>query len=76
MCSPAQRAAHNIFLDGNTFAKSFSVPKKTLVADFQVGAAFIVYGVRLTAQEVIRTQEFVGQHGNDEFGSISVSFNF
>jgi lipid A 3-O-deacylase len=68
--------AHNIFLDGNTFATSQSVPKKTLVADFQAGVALIIYGVRLTAQEVIRTQEFVHQHGDDEFGSISVSFNF
>jgi len=68
--------AHDIFLDGNTFAKSQSVPKKTLVADFQAGAAVIVYGVRLTATEVVRTEEFVGQHGNDVFGSISASFNF
>jgi hypothetical protein len=67
---------HDIFLDGNTFAKSQSVPKKTLVADFQAGAAFIVYGVRLTATEVVRTEEFYGQHGNDVFGSISASFNF
>ena len=67
---------HNIFLDGNTFATSISVEKKTLVADFQAGVAIIVYGVRLTASEVIRTQEFVGQHGNDQFGSISASFNF
>ena len=67
---------HDIFLDGNTFAKSQSVPKKTLVADFQAGVAVIVYGVRLTATEVIRTQEFIGQHGNDQFGSISASFNF
>jgi len=68
--------AHNIFLDGNTFAKSLSVPKKTFVADFEAGAAVIVYGVRLTATEVIRTQEFRGQRGNDVFGSISASFNF
>jgi hypothetical protein len=67
---------HNIFLDGNSFAKSQSVPKKTLVADFQAGVAIIVSGVRLTASEVIRTQEFVHQHGNDQFGSISASFNF
>jgi lipid A 3-O-deacylase len=67
---------HNIFLDGNTFATSQSVPKKTLVADFQAGVAIIVYGVRLTATEVIRTQEFYGQHGNDQFGAISASFNF
>ena len=29
--------AHNLFLDGNTFAKSLSVQKKTFVADFQGG---------------------------------------
>ena len=68
--------AHNIFLDGNTFATSLSVRKKTLVADFEAGVAVIVYGVRLTAQEVVRTEEFYGQHGNDVYGSISASFNF
>jgi len=68
--------AHNIFLDGNTFATSQHVPKKTLVADFQAGVAIIVSGVRLTATEVIRTQEFVHQHGNDQYGAISASFNF
>jgi hypothetical protein len=67
---------HDIFLDGNSFATSQSVPKKTWVADFQAGAAIIVYGIRLTATEVIRTEEFHGQHGPDEFGSISASFNF
>jgi hypothetical protein len=68
--------AHDIFLDGNSFATSLSVQKKTLVADFQAGLAVIVYGVRITASEVIRTEEFVGQHGNDQFGSISLSTNF
>jgi hypothetical protein len=67
---------HNIFLDGNTVAKSLSVPKKTFVAELQAGVALIVYGVRLTASEVVRTEEFKGQHGPDEFGSISASFNF
>lgn len=67
---------HNIFLDGNTFAKSLSVPKKTFVADVQGGAALIVYGTRLTATEVIRSQEFTGQRGPDVFGSLSASFNF
>ncbi len=67
---------HNIFLDGNTFAKSQSVPKKNLVADLQAGAAIVVYGVRLTATEVVRTEEFIGQHGPDVFGSLSASFNF
>ena len=38
--------------------------------------AVIVYGTRLTATEVVRTQEFVGQHGTDAFGSITASFNF
>jgi len=68
--------AHNIFLDGNTFAKSLNVPKKNWVADLQGGVAVMVHGVRLTATEVVRTQEFVGQHGTDAFGAISASFNF
>jgi hypothetical protein len=68
--------AHNIFLDGNTFAKSLSVPKKTFVGEVEGGVALIVYGVRLTATEVIRSQEFKGQRGPDVFGSISASFNF
>ncbi len=67
---------HNIFLDGNTFAKSLSVPKKTFVADFEAGVAVILYGVRLTAQEVLRTEEFIGQNSPDVFGSITASFNF
>lgn len=68
--------AHNIFLDGNSFAKSLSVPKKNFVADFEGGLAVILYGVRLTATEVVRTPEFDGQHGTDAFGSITASFNF
>jgi len=68
--------AHNIFLDGNSFARSQSVPKKILVADLQAGLAVIVYGVRLTATEALRTEEFKGQRGKDAFGSLSASFNF
>lgn len=68
--------AHDIFLDGNSFAKSLSVPKKTFVADVQGGVAVIAYGVRVAATEVLRTQEFEGQRGNDAFGAISFSFNF
>src|SRR5579883_369858 len=67
---------HNIFLDGNSFAKSLSVPKKTLVGEVQGGVALIIYGVRIALTEVLRTQEFRGQHGNDDFGAISLSFNF
>ena len=67
---------HNIFLDGNTFAKSQSVPKKTFVGEVEGGVALIIYGVRVTSTEVIRSQEFIGQRGPDVFGSISASFNF
>jgi lipid A 3-O-deacylase len=74
--SEGRAVLHDIFLDGNTFAKSLSVPKKTFIADFEGGLAIIVFGVRLTATEVLRTEEFHGQHGPDEFGSISASFNF
>jgi hypothetical protein len=68
--------ARNIFLDGNSFATSQSVPKKTFVADLQAGVAVMLYGVRITATEVLRTKEFKGQHNNDSFGALSMSFNF
>jgi lipid A 3-O-deacylase len=68
--------ARNIFLDGNSFATSLKVRKKHFVADLQAGVAVILYGVRLTATQVLRTREFHGQKGNDVFGAVSASFNF
>lgn len=66
--------ARNIFLDGNTFAKSRSVDKEPLVGDAQFGLAVIVDGVRFAYTHVIRSREYEGQDDNDQFGALSVSF--
>jgi hypothetical protein len=68
--------AHNIFLDGNTFASSRSVKKENYVGDAQFGLAVVVDGVRLAYTHVLRTREYVGQDASDQFGAFSVSFAF
>lgn len=72
----ARAVGRNIFLDGNTFSSSHSVDKKTLVGDFQLGAALIVRGVRVAFTHVFRTREFDGQPGGDRYGAVSVSARF
>lgn len=68
--------AHNIFLDGNTFAKSYSVDRRVLVGDLQVGLAVFIGRVRLAYTQVYRTKEFVTQDHADQFGSVSLSIAF
>ncbi|MGB0571764.1 MAG: lipid A deacylase LpxR family protein [Alphaproteobacteria bacterium] len=68
--------AHDIFLDGNTFASSQSVDKRLFVGDAQLGIAFIYEGVRLAVTQIFRTREFDGQRQPDRFGAISLSVNF
>jgi hypothetical protein len=50
------------------------VSKKALVGDANVGAALLFPHVRVTAGYTLRGNEFRGQKGNDEIGSITVSF--
>ena len=40
----ARAVARNIFLDGNTFTSSYTVEKKDVVGDLQVGGAFSLWG--------------------------------
>jgi lipid A 3-O-deacylase len=50
-----------------------SVPRKTLVADFQGGlAVFNTSGFRLDVSAARRTREFVGQRANDVIGTAAV----
>lgn len=66
--------ARNLFLDGNSFHTGPSVSKKTLVGDFNTGAALLFPYVRVTASYTLRSTEFSGQNGNDEVGTVTVSF--
>jgi lipid A 3-O-deacylase len=64
---------HNVFLDGNNFVTSFHIDKEPLVADFVYGAAFnLSRYLEIGYTYTIRTDEFVGQRGNDRFGSVMV----
>lgn len=68
--------ARNIFLDGNSFARSQSVSKRPLVGDLQGGLALLFAHARLTYTQAVRTKEFYGQHHPDYLGSIALSVTF
>lgn len=69
----ARAVGRNIFLDGNTFRSSQSVPREPYVLDFQAGVVLIVDHVQITFTNILRTKEFDGQPTPDNFGAISVS---
>jgi len=66
--------ARNLFLDGSTFHASPSISKNTIVWDANVGAALLFPHIRVTAGYTLRGKEFRGQRGNDEIGTLTVSF--
>jgi len=68
--------AHNMFLDGNTFADSRSVDRRLLVGDFQAGIAVVMGSWRFAYTHVLRTREFDGQDTPDKFGAFSISAQF
>lgn len=68
--------ARNLFLDGNTFAKSYSIDKKPFVADFNAGVAVTIGQTRISYTNVYRTKEFDGQDEASVFGGLSVSRRF
>jgi lipid A 3-O-deacylase len=66
--------ARNIFLDGNAFRRSPSVPKEIAVGDAEIGAAIVVEHLRLAYTYVYRSNEFRFQDHPDHYGSFSVTF--
>jgi lipid A 3-O-deacylase len=68
--------AHNIFLDGNTFAESHSVDRKLWVADLSAGLGVNYKNTKVAYNLVYRTEEFKGQKGPQVFGTVSVNFSF
>jgi lipid A 3-O-deacylase len=66
--------ARNIFLDGNSFERSRSVPKLPFVVDFQLGAAADFDGFRISFTHVFRTREYHGQPSSDQFGAVNLTF--
>jgi hypothetical protein len=68
--------ARDIFLDGNTFAKSHSIDKKSFVADATAGASLTYNNTRISYTVVYRTKEFKTQENPDVFGALSVGVRF
>ncbi len=66
----------NLFLDGNSFEDSRSVPKNVFVGDFSVGGAVTFDDFRLSFIHMFRSQEYRTQKGFDEFGTLCLSFNY
>jgi hypothetical protein len=68
--------ARNIFLDGNTFGDGPSVPSKTWVGDYQLGAAVVLGWAKIAVTRVWRTDEFVGQGRHSAFDSMVISWRY
>jgi hypothetical protein len=67
----------NIFLDGNSFRPSPSVPKKTLVGDVQGGFAVqLTAWFRLDVSVSLRSEEFRGQRTPDDICIATATFTW
>ncbi len=66
----------DIFLDGNTFRDSHSVPKESVVADAAVGISFLYRGVKMSYAHIFRSKEFSGQDSSHSYGSLALSYTF
>jgi lipid A 3-O-deacylase len=72
-----QAVGHDITLNGNTFPGGPHVNPKWDVGELELGAAFMMYGVRVTYTQVWQTEEFHGQKaGLFNFGSLAASVRF
>jgi lipid A 3-O-deacylase len=69
--------ARNIFLQGNTFARSAHVGAKTFVGDLETGFSVYEYpGFRLDISAMRRSVEFQGQRAPDVLGIVAVSWSW
>jgi lipid A 3-O-deacylase len=73
-----QAVAYNTLLSGNSFSDSGpSVDTTPIVGEFEVGAAILWHGVRITATQTWQSHEFSSQQGGwFDYGSVAVSARF
>lgn len=68
--------AHDMLVQGNDFRSSRGVGLVPLQGDLEVGAAVMLYGMRVAATEIFTTPEFHGQAPAFQYGSITLSARF
>jgi len=68
--------AHDLLVQGNDFTTSRGVALTPYQGDLEVGAAIIVYGLRVSATEVFETPEFHHEAPAFQYGSIAISARF
>lgn len=74
--------ANNIFLDGNTFARSHAVKKRPFVGDIAYGWAYawpplsFIPSGKLAYAHYVQSREFEGEERNHGFGSVTLSIEF
>lgn len=76
LATDARLVAHDIFLDGNTFASSHRVDKEYLVGNVSVGAAWQWQGGQITYAHYLSSKEFTTQATNPGYGSITLSLEY
>jgi hypothetical protein len=74
----ARIVGYDIFLDGTLFRRGgHRVAKEHVVADLSLGLVLAVHDrLSISYMHTIRTPEFVGQSGADQFGSFSVTLTW
>jgi hypothetical protein len=68
--------AYNVLVQGNAYQSSRGVTLTPLQGDLEFGAAFILYGLRVSATEVFETPEFHHQAPAFQYGSLAISARF
>jgi hypothetical protein len=68
--------AYNMLVQGNAFQSSRGVTLTPLQGDLEFGAAFILFGLRVSATEVFETPEFHHQAPAFQYGSLAISARF
>jgi hypothetical protein len=72
-----QAVGHDITLNGNTFPGGPHANPKWDVGEMELGAAIMMYGVRVTYTQTWQTQEFrASKAGLFNFGSLAASVRF
>jgi hypothetical protein len=68
--------AHELSVQGNDFTSSRGVALTPYQGDLEVGAALILFGVRVTATEIFETAEFHHEAPAFQYGSVAISARF